>query len=577
MNDARPDRLTWRHHVLALLLLAGAAALVWRLITIQVLEHDNYRQQAALLHYGATEVPAARGAIIAATGYLLATSIDTWDVYVDRFLWRDRERAAAAANLLADELHIEADVIYARGTDDADGDALLIRDIDYEHGLAIERADLFGVRLLPSSIRIYPEGDLAGQLIGHVGLDDRGLWGVESDYDHVLRGRAGIVSTERDVLGRPIAFSARQERPPETGGDVMLTIDPFVQRAAEQELARAIEAHGARSGSIVVMDPHTGAILALVSQPAVRLRDVDLDDPELSALVRNRAVTDLYEPGSVLKTLTTAAAIDLGRVTPQSTYVDEGSVEIGGYTIRNWDLQAHGEVTVTEYLQRSLNTGAVWLAERIGARPFYDYLKAFGLGEPTHVGLGGEAEGLLRTPDDDDWYQVDLATNAFGQGLAATPLQVLSAVNTFANGGVLMRPYIVSDIVTPTEARHFEPVAVRRVVSAQTARVMARLMFDVVETSAYSGARVDGYHVAGKTGTTLVSIPTGYDLDTTIASFAGFLPYEAPRISVLVKVDQPSGERNLGGEVAAPLFARLATQLMDYLKVPQTDELVAAP
>jgi cell division protein FtsI/penicillin-binding protein 2 len=452
-----------------------------------------------------------------------------------------------------------------------------VRDIPFEHGLAIDRAGLFGVRLIPSSVRVYPEGDIAGQLIGHVGLDDSGLWGIEADYDHVLRGRPGIVSAERDLLGRPIAFGTRQEVPPEAGGEVKLTIDRFVQRAAEQHLAWALEKHEAPSGSIVVMDPHTGAVLALASQPAVRLSNVDLNDPALPDLVRNRAVTDLYEPGSVLKTLTTAAAIDLGRVTAQSTYVDEGEVEVGEYTIRNWDLQAYGEVTVTEFLQRSLNTGAVWLSQRIGARPFYDYLQAFGLGEPTHVGLGGEAEGLMRTPDDADWYPVDLATNAYGQGLAATPLQVLTAINVFANGGMLMRPYVVSDIVTATEARHFEPVEVRRVIAPQTARVMARLMFDVVESVPYHGARVDGYSVAGKTGTTLVSIPTGYDLDTTIASFAGFLPYEQPRISILIKIDQPSGERNLGGEVAAPLFAKLAAELMDYLNVPRTDALVVAP
>ena len=577
MNDARPDRLTWRHQVLVLLLAAGAVALLWRLVTIQVLDHDSYRQQAALLHYGAAEVPAPRGAIVEANGYPLATSIDTWDVYLDRFLWRDRERASVAAARLGDELGIPADAIQALGTENDEGDALLVRDLEYERGLAIDRAGLFGVRLIPSSVRVYPEGDVAGQLIGHVGRDDSGLWGVEADYDHVLRGRPGIVSAERDLLGRPIAFGARQELPPEAGGEVKLTIDRFIQRAAEQELARALEKHEAPSGSIVVMDPHTGAVLALASEPAVRLSQVDLNDPALPDLVRNRAVTDLYEPGSVLKTLTTAAAIDLGRVTTQSTYVDTGEVEVGEYTIRNWDLQAHGEVTVTEYLQRSLNTGAVWLSERIGARSFYDYLDAFGLGESTHVGLGGEAEGLVRTPDDSDWYPVDLATNAYGQGLAATPLQVLTAVNVFANGGMLMRPYVVSDIVTATEARHFEPVEVRRVVSPQTARVMARLMFDVVESVPFHGARVDGYSVAGKTGTTLVSIPTGYDLDTTIASFAGFLPYEQPRISILIKIDQPSGERNLGGEVAAPLFAELAAQLMDYLNVPRTDALVAAP
>ncbi|MCY4639737.1 MAG: penicillin-binding protein 2 [Chloroflexi bacterium] len=577
MNDARPDHLTWRHLALALLLLAGAGALVWRLVVIQVLEHERYRDEAALLHYGATEVPAPRGAIISANGYPLATSIDTWDVYLDRSRWDDHESATEAARGLAAYLEPGAEAIYALGTEEEDGTVLLARDIDYGTGLLIEESGLAGVRLTPSSVRVHPEGDIAGQLIGHVGLDDRGLWGIEADYDHVLRGRTGIVYTERDVLGRPIAFGVRREHPPERGGDVVLTIDAVIQRIAEQELARALEEYEAPSGSIVVMDPHSGAVLAIASRPAVRLTDIDLDAPELSRLVRNRPVTDLYEPGSVLKTLTTAAALDLGRITPQSTYVDEGAVEVGGYTIRNWDFQAYGEVTVTEYLQRSLNTGAVWLSERIGARPFYDYLLAFGLGEPTHIGLSGEAEGLVRTPDDPDWYESDRATNSFGQGIAATPLQVLTAVNTFANGGMLMRPYVVSEIVTPAEVRRFEPVAVRRVVSPQTARGMARLMFDVVETSLYSAARVDGYHVAGKTGTTLVSIPTGYDLDTTIASFAGFIPYESPRVSVLVKVDQPGGQFNLGGQVAAPLFSRVAGRLMEYLRVPSSAGLVASP
>jgi len=283
--------------------------------------------------------------------------------------------------------------------------------------------------------------------------------------------------------------------------------------------------------------------------------------------VRNRAVTDLYEPGSVFKVLTVAAAIDLGRVTPDSTYVDAGMVEVGGFEIKNWDLQSYGKVTVTELLQRSINTGAVWLSQEIGADNFYGYLRAFGIGESTHVGLSGEAQGIMRTPEDDDWYPVDLATNAYGQGLATTPLQVLTAVNVFANGGKLMRPYMVSKIVTREETRQFDPVEVRRVITPHTARTLARLMLDVVDGVPGHRAQVPGYRVAGKTGSTIVSTPTGYDFDTTIASFVGFLPYEAPLISILVKINHPGGERNLGGEVAAPVFSRMATDIMEYLNV----------
>ena len=325
------------------------------------------------------------------------------------------------------------------------------------------------------------------------------------------------------------------------------------------------------------MEPRSGAILGMASLPAVQLSAVDLNDDELVSLVRNRAVTDLYEPGSVLKTLTTATAIDLGLVTPDTTYNDAGVVRVADSVIRNWDFVAYGEVTMTEYLQRSLNTGAVWLSQLIGADAFYEYLAAFGIGEATHVGLSGEAEGLLRRPEDPGWYPVDLATHAFGQGLAATPLQVATAVNAFANEGALMRPQIVSQVVTGEGVRRFEPVRVRQAVTPETAQTVARMMLDVVEGVPFHRARVDGYRVAGKTGTTLVAIPTGYDLDTTIASFVGFLPYEAPRVTILVKIDQPSGDSNLGGVVAAPVFALIAADIMEYLNVPTTEPQVRAP
>jgi cell division protein FtsI/penicillin-binding protein 2 len=318
------------------------------------------------------------------------------------------------------------------------------------------------------------------------------------------------------------------------------------------------------------MDPQTGAVLAMASWPSTGPKSADLNDPKLAERVRDRAITDLYEPGSVLKTLTTAIAIDMGKVTPGTMYNDTGRVIVGTYPITNWDYSANGPTTVTQYLQKSLNTGSVWLSDLIGARDFYRYMTAFGLGEPTHIGLSGEAEGLMRLPDDAAWYPVDLATNSYGQGVAATPLQVLTAVNTFANGGRLMRPYIVSRTVTADGVRTYHPVEVRRPVSEETANTMAGLMHDVVDGVRLHGAQVPGYEVAGKTGTTLVSIPTGYDLDTTIASFAGFLPYPDARVSVLVKIDQPSGGVNLGGQVAAPVFSKVAADIMQYLSVPPT-------
>lgn len=576
MDDLRPDHFTWRHRVLMGLLAMMMLGLVGRFAQIQILDHDRYVEEAAITRYGAVSVAAPRGAIIDATGYPVATSIDTWDIYLDSFLWQDRELALEAARGVAAALGLDVATVFAQGTSQQRGDVILLRDLPYGQGLELQRQALWGVRALPSSVRVYPAGDLASQLIGYVGLDGGGLWGIEADYDIELRGQPGRIVSERDPLGRPIAVAQRAERAPQVGAEVHLTLNRFIQAIVERHLDAALEQYDAPSGSIIVMDPQTGAVLAIASRPSTSLTPAALENPQLADLVRNRPVTDLYEPGSVFKTLTAAAAIDLGRVTPETTYIDTGRVEIGDREIQNWDFKAYGEVTVTELLQRSLNTGAVWLSEQIGAKDFYAYLAAFGIGEQTHIGLSGESDGIVRTPEDSDWYPIDLATNSYGQGLATTPLQVLTAINVFANGGKLMRPYIVSKIVTAESVREFDPVEVRQVISPATARTMADLMLAVVEGVQWHGARVPGYRVAGKTGTTIVSVPTGYDFDTTIATFAGFLPYEAPRISVLVKIDQPGGERNLGGEVAAPVFAALAADIMKYLDEPAAVSRAAA-
>ena len=577
MSNARPDHLTWRHWVVTLLVIAALGLIVVRLYRLQIVDHDLYLTRAIETRHGNAEVPAPRGVITDATGYPLAASVDTWDIYIDRFLWRDRDQASLAAIQLGDFLQLDPSVLLADGTSAEIGDIIVRRDVGYEEGVALRDLDLWGVRTLPSAVRTYPEGALARQIIGHVGIDGVGLWGVEADYDHLLRGQPGSLSRELDPLGRPIAFGGNTDDRPVRGGEVQLTIDRFIQAIIERELEWALAEFEAPSGSILVMDPRTGAILGMASRPSTNITPEALENPELPDLVRNRPMTDLYEPGSVFKTLTAAAAIDLGRVTSETTYVDEGVVLIGPNPIYNWDFQAYGEVSVRTLLQRSLNTGAVWLSEEIGAADFYDYLAAFGIGEPTHLGLSGEAEGLVRHPSDPAWYPVDLATNSYGQGLAASPLQVLTAVSVFANDGWLMRPYIVSRVVSEDDVRTFDPVSVRQVVSAATASTMAALMNDVVDGVQWHLAQVDGYSVSGKTGTTIVSIPTGYDFDTTIASFAGFLPYEEPEVSILVKIDTPSGELTLGGQVAAPVFSRVASAIMEYLRVPPRDALVSTP
>lgn len=560
----RSGRLTWRLLLLAAVLSASAVGLVGRLAYLQIANHAYYRQEAEDEHLGLQVARAPRGAILDRNGYPLATTIDAFDIYIDRRSWRDPDVARRSAEVLAPLVGQVPESILAAALTEEKGDYLLAAGLDFNAGRKIVELAPPGVKAVNTTKRHYPEGDLASALIGFVGRDHVGLTGLEADFDEALAGVAGRVYFERDSLGNPIPLGRRFGLEPSGGGDIRLTIDRYVQRLVEEELDRQLAAHAASGGTIIVMDPRTGAILAMASRPTFRLSQLDLSGDIDLGLFRNRAVTDLYEPGSVMKVVTMATAVDLGLVGPESTYYDEGVVFIDGTPIENWDFSVNGLTTARQLLQKSLNTGAVWLSGLIGPDRFYEYVRRFGFGEATHVGLGGEGQGLLRSNEDEGWYPVDLATNSFGQGIAATPLQVITAVAALANGGRLMRPYVVQEVAEAHGRRVFEPVVVRQVVSEATAETLVQMMNDVVEGVPYHLARVPGYHVAGKTGTTLVSIPGGYALDSTIASFVGFAPATDPRMIMLVKIDQPQDDP-LGGRVAAPVFGELAPKVLSYL------------
>jgi len=569
-------RLTWRVALLALVLLAAAGGLVARLAYVQVVHHDRYLAAAQEEHLERRLVRSARGAILDRNGFPLATSIDVYDLYVDRRAWREPGAAQAVATALAPHLQQDADALHSRFLDNAGGPIELIdAGLEFAAGQEIEKLGLAGVVLAGATERVYPEGDLASGVLGFLGREHTGLAGVEADLEDVLGGVPGAIYFERDGGGNPIAFGSARAEPGRPGADVRLTIDRYIQRLVENELDKQIKDHKATGGTIIVMEPKTGAILAMASRPSFRLSQLSLDSPQLD-LYRNRAVTDLYEPGSVLKVITMATAIDLDLVNPNTTYYDAGVVEKGGYTFKNWDFSTNGVTTMTQLLQKSLNTGAIWLSDQIGATRLYDSIRRFGFGESTHSGLGGEAAGLLRTNKDSGWYPADLATNSYGQGIAATPLQLITAISSVINGGKLMRPYIVQQTSGPDGTRVFEPVVVRQAVSEQTSRTMVEMMNAVVDGVPYHRAQVKGYHVGGKTGTTLVSIPTGYALDSTLASFVGFAPVEDPAFIMLVKIDQPQDDP-LGGIVAAPVFGRLAPQILNYLNIPPARQLGQTP
>jgi cell division protein FtsI/penicillin-binding protein 2 len=559
--------MTHRLLTLAAVFTIAAVALVARVADIQLVNDGHYKAEAKDEHYGQQVVRAPRGAILDRSGFPLATTVDAYDVYINRPDWKEDAPALAAAAVIAPIIGREPGDLITEVRKEDVGLYLAYSGLAFDKGNLLQSRNPVGLRLVLTTRRSYPEGDLASNLLGFVGRDHTGLTGIESDLDQQLGGVPGTIYFERDSIGNRLSIgSERTGQKPQPGGNVKLTIDRYIQGLVENELETQIAKTGALGGTIIVMDPKTGAVYAMASRPTFKLSQLDLNNPNL-ALFRNRAVTDVYEPGSVFKLLTAATAIDLGLVTPNSTYFDTGYAQIGSSTIRNWDYSANGTTTVTQILQRSLNTGAVWMSGLIGPDNFYDSVKKFGIGTATHIGLGGEPDGLVRTNEDPNWSQVDLATNSFGQGIAATPIQVITAISSLVNGGKLMRPYIVQEIDTPQGARTFDPVEVRQTVKPDTAATMVYMMNQVVEGVPGELANISDYHVGGKTGTTTgATLADGAVHNGNIASFVGFAPLDDPKMIMLVKLDYRDDV--LGGEAAAPVFHDLAPAILGYLGVP---------
>ncbi|MGH2584334.1 MAG: peptidoglycan D,D-transpeptidase FtsI family protein, partial [Dehalococcoidia bacterium] len=556
----------------ALVLGISGAALVGRLAYLQIIQHDQYVTEAQSVHDGERELPAHRGTILDRLGNPLAISLETFNVLVDRKVWSEPAVGRRAAEQLAPLVNRSAGELYgAVGAQDS-GSEVVALDLPYQQGREIITKGIPGVIVEPASHRIYPEGNIAASILGFTGRDGHGLSGLELDIEDALNGEPGRLLYERDSLGNPIAFGYRQESAPTPGGDVVLTLDRTIQRMIERELDDAIRRTKATGGTIIVQEPSTGAILAMASRPSFDLTHLDLSDTSQTDLYRNRAVTDQYEPGSVFKLVTMAAAIDAGKVNANTTYVDTGETVVGERVFANWDFSVNGTTTMTNVLVRSLNTGTVWLADKIlGSETFYRYVRAFGFGEPTGSGFSGEGSGSYRLPTEENWFRADLAANSFGQGLSATPLQVLNMVSTLANGGTVMRPYIVREVRGDSGTTATEPQATGRAVSEASAATLREMMRQVLEANYL--AHVPGYSAGGKSGTAYV--PQGasdtrgdaYKAEVTIPSYVGFAPLNNPRISILVKLDN-LGSADFGGTLTAPIFSRLAHNILTYLRVP---------
>nr|HID13239.1 penicillin-binding protein 2 [Anaerolineae bacterium] len=554
-----------RLRLLCALLIGLVLVIVAQLVQVQIAQHRFYKEWGEEQRVRAivmAEPP--RGTIRDRNGHLLAGNAVLYSIEAAPAYVVDAEAAATALGSL---LHMPAAHI-ERLLDSEDLWVLIASPVSKEVGEQVADLGLQGITVRPLWARAYPEGMLASHALGFCTVEMTGFYGVEGFYDSLLRPERVEWEGPVDSASEPIPWRAAPIALPRPGTDLALALDRTVQALVEEELARSVQEYQAGGGTIIVMDPRTFEILALASLPNYdpeRYNDFYGLDP---LPFEDPAVSQQYEPGSVFKVLTVAAALDAGLVTPETTYYDQGWIEVGGQVVENASRQAYGEQTVADILIKSLNVGAAWLSTRMGPDVFYRYVQAFGIGRPTGIDLAGEVAGQLWLPDDyEHWHDSNLGTNAFGQGLAVTPLQMIVAVATVANDGARLRPHIVAQRIGPDGAvSTFRPVVEAQVISPQTARVLTEIMVRVVEEGVPQ-AKVEGYRIAGKTGTAQIPIPGGYDEEETIVSFVGFGPVPDPQLILLVKLDRPKTSP-WASETAARAFQRLAARLFVVLGIP---------
>lgn len=557
-----------------------ALASVGQLVNIQVLRADEYADRGSRQRVRTVELPATRGRIYDRDGEVLATSVTAATVFADPRAFRPSETpdgllrppaadAADVARRLAPIVGRDAAWIEERLARDAHF-VYVARQLDHAVGRRVLELGLPGIGVLDEPRRVYPAGGLAAQVIGFTGIDDDALAGIELHHDAVLRGRAGSVLVERAPGGIDIAPAPREVEPPQVGTDLVLTIDRGIQAAAERVAVQVVADANARAASVIVLEVGTGEVLAMANVPTFD-PNLRLDDEQ--DRWRNRALTDVFEPGSIQKALTVAAALEAGAIGREQRFDVADRLTIADKTFS--DVSAHGieSWSASDVLARSSNVGTIRIAQALGVGPLHEALVGFGYGRPSGVGWPGEAAGLLAAPE--DWWSTSLPTIAIGHGTAVTLMQIANAYATIANDGVHVQPRLIRGTVGSDGT--LAPTAVpasHRVVSASTARDVRRMLEQAVVGAGATGAlaAVPGHRVAGKTGTALKPRDgaAGYHDDRYVASFVGFAPVDAPRIVVAVMVDEPFPF--YGGVVAAPVFSEVMHAALLARRIAPDDE-----
>ncbi|HET8526338.1 MAG TPA: penicillin-binding protein 2 [Actinomycetota bacterium] len=540
-----------------------------RLVVLQVSQAQELQDRAFDQRVRTIDLPAQRGQILDRNGARLALSTPADDVYADPQLVDDPWRTAT---LLSPLLGVGVPDLVRAMTSEGTF-VYLARHLGRGVSDRIQRLALPGIGLLPTSKRSYPAGSLASQVLGFVGTDGVGLTGLELGYQDVLAGTPGERTNELGLSGQAIVSGVDEERAPVAGANVVTTIDRELQFQAQTALEQAVDAQGARGGTVIVMDPRSAEVLAMASDPSF---DPNAFEDAPSATYRNRAVTDAYEPGSTNKVITAAAAIQERAIPLDLRLTVPWTMPVGDYVIHDSQAHAPMQMTLGDIVAESSNIGAVMVADRVGASTLATYLARFGLGRATGVGFPGESNGIILPLD--QWNDTILATTAYGQGIAATPLQMVSVFSTIANDGRWVQPKLVRGTIGPDGSLDpIEAAPTRRVVSAGTARMVTRMLAYAVQDGTGTNAQIPGYQVAGKTGT--ARIPTGdgsgYLDGQYIASFIGFLPAGDPKVVVAAILDRPATV--YGGLAAAPLFKRVALAAIARLDIAPADRVPLPP
>lgn len=528
-----------------------------KLSFLQLISGSKYRKIAEEQHKTRVEITAERGKILDRDSEPLAVSFECQSCYAHPQLISDPTGTAEQlANIgLGSKRRILQMFRSSKGF------VWMRRGITPGIADRLEKLGVRGVYLTSDLERAYPKG-IAGNLIGFCGRDMKGLEGIEYYFDGVLRGSPGMMIVQRDAIGHTCPLPEYPKKEPENGSDVILSIDVDLQSIAEKEVARGVEKFNARAGTCIIIDPTTGEILAMVNFPSYNPNRRGNGIPEEW---RNRAITDLFEPGSTLKIVTIASALEEGLVTKtDSIDVDSGKIFVQRILIE--DVEKYKALTVAEILIYSSNVGAVKIAQLVGKSKLYEYLRAFNFGNCIGVNLPGEAYGILSRPD--KWSEIRLANIAMGQGISVTAIQLAFAFGAVANRGILMKPMIVKQITNShgDVIREFNPTPIRSVISEKTAMELVEILDEAVESGTGKKARYPGLPIAGKTGTAQkVKEDGGYSDNKFIASFCGFFPAYDPHILISVVVDEPQGLNHYGGDVACSIFKEITVKLVNLL------------